>query len=177
MKPIIPLAAGAAVVVLAVVLGSQFLAGSSSVGGPTSSPSPTPTSAFVGGQFVFAGDNPINIDASSDGSSLSGTVDGEWGGEPFRIRLDCLRQYDPATWMLAGVLTQSAVPDNAVGSWAAVIVRDGSPQQAGIYTQPKATAAGCAVFVSQIPDSAVDGQEMIAPMNEGNVTLPVDSGG
>jgi energy-converting hydrogenase Eha subunit A len=172
MKPIIPLAAGAAVIVLAVALGAQFLPGNPSIGGPTSSPSASPTPAFVGGQFVFAGDAPVNIDALSDGSSLSGTVEGEWAGKPFSIRLECQRQFDAQTWMFAGVLTQSATPDRTAGDWGAVIVRDGSPQQAGIYTEGSSTGDDCEGFVSGIPDFAVEGQDMIGPMDEGSITLP-----
>jgi hypothetical protein len=172
MKPITPLAAGAAVVVLAVVLGMQFLPGDSGIAGPTSSPvTPSASPTAVGGQFTFA-DVSIDMDASSDGSTLSGTVVGSYRGDAFTIELQCLRQFDGQTWMLAGMLTESAVPDQAVGSWAAVIVRDGSPQQAGIWTEAQATADDCEEFVSDIPDSAVDGQDMIGPIDEGSITLP-----
>jgi len=171
MKPIIPIAVGAAAILIAIVLGTRFLPSDSGVGGPIDSPSPSATAQAVGGQFTFAG-IPVDMDASSDGSTLSGTAVGSYVGEAFTIELQCLRQFDDQTWMLAGVLTESAVPGQAAGSWAAVIVRDGSPQQAGIWTEAQATADDCAEFVRGIPDSAVEGPEMIGPIDVGSITLP-----
>jgi len=171
MKPIIPIAVGAAAVLLAVVLGSQFLPSDSAVGRPTSTPTASPTATAIGGRFTFAG-IPVVMDASSDGSSLSGTAAGSYNGDAFTIVLQCLRQFDDETWMFAGELTQSAVPDQPTGSWAALIVRDGSPQKAGIWIDAQATADDCYEYVSTIPDNAVEGPEMIAPMDEGSITLP-----
>lgn len=173
MKFVLPLAVGAAAVaVLAVVLSGQFLSNDSSVGGPTSSPVPSPTPISIGGEFTVAGDLVVAIEGRIDGMSLSGTVNGSYAGDAFTIDLKCLRQYDDQTWMLAGVLTTSADPNVPDGSWAAVIVRDGSPQKAAIYPQPRSTATVCEMFVNRIPDSAVEGPEMIGPMDEGSVTLP-----
>ena len=173
MKFLVPIAATvAAIAVVAVVLGGRFLSNEPTVGGPTDSPTPSPTPAFVGGSYVFAGDAPVSIDALSDGSSLSGTVEGEWGGTPFGITLQCLRQFDDTTWMLAGELTQSADPARQAGDWGAVIVRDGSPQQTGVYTEGFSSGDDCKGFVSGIPDFAVEGQDRMAPMDEGRITLP-----
>jgi hypothetical protein len=173
MKLLLPIAAAAAAIaVVAVVLGGRFLPSEPSVGGPTDSSAPSATARPVGGQYTFAGDISVDMDAASDGSALSGTAVGSTSGEPFTIDFQCLRQFDDQTWMLAGVLTQSAVPAQPDGSWAAVIVRDGSPQQTGIYIQPQATADDCAEFVREIPDNAVEGFEMIGPMDSGSVVLP-----
>ena len=172
MKPIVPIAVGAAAILIAIVLGTRFLPSDSGVGAPTDSPVPSPTSQPVGGQFIFAGDIEVDMDASSDGSSLSGTVVGIFAGETFRITLQCLRQYNAETWMFAGELTESADPNMPDGSWGAVIVRDGAPQQAGVYTQPQGTADNCEEFASEIPDNAVEGFERIGPMDEGSITLP-----
>jgi hypothetical protein len=169
MKFLLPIAvAAAAIAVVAVVLSGRFLPNDPNVGVPTTSPTPT----FVGGQFVFAGDAPVNIDALSDGSTLSGLVEAEWGGQPFSIRLECLRQFDDQTWLFAGELTRSATSDRTAGDWGAVIVRDGSPQQAGVYTQPQATADDCDEFAREIPDFAVDGPDMLGDMDEGSIVLP-----
>jgi hypothetical protein len=170
----LPVAIGAAAVaVLAIVLGGRFLPNDSTVGVPTSSPTPSPTPSAVRGQFTFAGDIDVSVDASSDGSSLSGTTTGTFNGETFTIEHECLRQYDDRTWMLAGVLTKSADSNMPDGSWGALIVRDGSPQQAGIQTKPHGLAADCEDFVRNIPDSAVEGFEMLGPMDEGSITLPL----
>ena len=73
--------------------------------------------------------------------------------------------------MLAGVLTKSAVPNQADGSWAAVIVRDGCRSKR-IWIEAASTADTCEEFVRGIPDNAVEGFEMIGPMNDGGITLP-----
>jgi hypothetical protein len=174
MNAFIKIGAVAAVVLLAVVVGSRFLPGGANVGGPaaTSSPAPSATLSPFGGQFTFAGDISVDVDATRDGSTLSGTVVGVFNGETFRITLQCLRQFDAETWILAGELTQSADPNVADGSWGSLIVRDGSPQQAGIWTEAQTTADDCEEFVRGIPDNAVEGFEMIGPMNEGGITLP-----
>jgi hypothetical protein len=173
MKFLLPIAAAAAAIaVLAVVLGGRFLPNEPTVGGPTDSPIPAPTARVIGGHYTFAGDAPVDINGSSDGSSLSGSVEGEWGGKPFSITLQCLRQFDDRTWIFAGVLTQSADPNRADGSWGAVIVRDGSPQQTGVWTDASTAGDDCDEFVRRIPDMAVEGFEMISPMDSGSVILP-----
>jgi hypothetical protein len=173
MKFLLPIAAAAAAVaVVAVVLGGRFLSTDPTVGGPTDSAIPAPTARAIGGHYTFAGDAPVDITGSSDGSSLSGSVEGEWGGKPFSITLQCLRQFDDTTWILAGVLTQSADPNRADGSWGAVIVRDGSPQLTGVWTDASTAGDDCDEFVRGIPDMAVEGFEMIGPMDAGRVVLP-----
>ena len=173
MKFLLPIAvAAAAIAVVAVVLGGRFLPNEPTVGGPTDSPLPASTARPIGGHYTFAGDAPVDIVGSSNGSSLSGTVEGEWGGKPFSITLQCLRQFDDQTWMLAGVLTQSADPNRADRSWGAVIVRDGSPQQTGVWTDASTAGGDCDEFVRGIPDMAVEGFEMIGPMDSGSVVLP-----
>ena len=66
-------AAVAAVVLLAVVVGSQFLPGDAIVGVPveTSSPAPSATLSPVTGQFTFDADREITVvmDALADGST------------------------------------------------------------------------------------------------------------
>jgi hypothetical protein len=173
MKLLLPIAvAAAAIAVVAVVLGGRFLPNDSSVGGPTDSPIPAPTARAIGGHYTFAGDAPVDITGSSDGLSLSGSVEGEWAGKPFSITLQCLRQFDDQTWIFAGALTQSAVSDHTAGDWGSVIVRDGSPQQTGVWLEAQVTADDCEEFARDIPDVAVDGFEMIGPMDSGSVILP-----
>jgi hypothetical protein len=53
-----------------------------------------------------------------------------------------------------------------------VIVRDGSPQQTGVWLEAQVTADDCEEFARDIPNVAVDGFEMIGPMDSGSVILP-----
>ena len=171
MKPFIPVAVGAAVVLLAVVLGRQFLPSNSEVGAPTGSPIPSPASSPVEGQFTFlpnGEETVVTVDATASGSDLSGTAAVDYVGGSFTIGLQCLRQFDDRTWMLAGSIAEG----QPSGMWIAIMVRDSSPQNVGIWSAEEPTADTCEEFVSEIPDNAVEGPEMIAPMAEGGVTLP-----
>ena len=175
-KPVIALAAGAAVFLFAVVLGSRFLPADSGVGGPTSSPVPSPSPPSISGEFMFRA-NPIgniNVDvaASANGSTLSGTAAVSFRGGAATIRLQCSRRFDEQTWMLSGEIEESTGEGLPIGTCMAEIVRDGSPQQASIWSAEGPTADDCEAFVSAIPDSAVEGQDMITPMSSGSITLP-----
>ena len=116
------------------------------------------------------------MDALADGSTLSGsaviTYVGE--GEPtvgegvatvgeITVGLQCARQFDDQTWFLAGAVEESSGEGQPVGQWVAVTVRDTTPQQVNLYGGAEATWDNCAQFVRNIPDSAVEGPEMIGP--------------
>ena len=177
MKPIIPVAVGAAAVLLAIVLGTQFLPDNSSVGGPTPTPSsaPSTTSGVVEGQFTyFLLGEIVNVDmrATVNGSSLSGSADVAAPAGTFAGRLECARQVDDRTWMLAGEVEQTSMQEPTVGTWMSLIVRDGSPQEAGIVFADGPTADDCAEFVREIPASAVDSPVDVFPLTRGQISLP-----
>ena len=88
------------------------------------------------------------------------------------LGLQCARQFDDQTWFLAGAVEESSGGGGPVGQWLAVTVRDTSPQQVNLYGQAEGTWDDCAQFVRNIPDSAVEGQDMIGPVKEGGITLP-----
>ena len=80
MNAFIKIGAVAAVVLLAVVVGSRFLPGDASVGVPaeTSSPAPSATLSPVAGQFTFnapPGEISVVMDGLADGSTLGTTVE------------------------------------------------------------------------------------------------------
>jgi hypothetical protein len=174
MNAFIKIGAVAAVVLLAVVVGSRFLPGDASIGVPaeTSSPAPSPSPVEVRGQFVLFADHDYTLvfDALANGSTLSGTVAVSFQGGGITIGLQCARQFDAQTWMLAGEIEESSGEGLPVGTRIAVIVRDGSPQRASMWPA-NGPADDCADFVTNIPDNAVEGQDMIGPV-EGAITLP-----
>ena len=153
---------------------------------------PSATLSPVTGQFTFDADREITVvmDALADGSTLGTTVagdavtglsgsaaityvsEGSAGDGENTLGLQCARQFDDQTWFLAGAVGESSGGGGPVGQWLAVTVRDTSPQQVNLYGQAEGTWDDCAQFVRNIPDSAVEGQEMIGPVKEGGITLP-----
>ena len=55
---------------------------------------------------------------------------------------------------------------------AAITVRDTTPQQVNLYGGAEGAWDDCAQFVRNIPDSAVEGPEMIGQVKVGGITLP-----
>ena len=165
MNAFIKIGAVAAVVLLAVVVGTRFLPGDAIVGVPaeTSSPAPSATPSPVTGQFTFDADREITVvmDALADGSTLGTTVAGDavtglsgsaaityvGEGQPrsaeastvgkFTLGLQCARQFDDQTWFLAGAVEESSGEGVPVGQWLAVTVRDTSPQQVNLLGRRK----------------------------------------
>ena len=199
MSAFIKIGAVAAVVLLAVVVGTRFLPGEASVGVPagTSSPAPSATAGLRGptgspspitGQFTFDADREISVDMDglADGSILGRTVAGSpvtglsgsavitYTGEgEYTVGLQCARQFDDQTWFLAGATEETSGEElSPVGQWVAVTVRDTSPQQVNLYGGAEGVWDDCSQFVRNIPDSAVEGQDMIGPVKEGGITLP-----
>ena len=173
MKLLLPIAAAAAAIaVVAVVLGGRFLSNAPTVGGPTDSPVPSPSAAAIRGQFMLPADHDYTLvfDALANDSTLSGTVAVSFQEGGITIGLQCARQFDGQTWMFAGQIEESSGEGLPIGTSIAVIVRDGSPQQASMWPA-NGPADDCADFVRNIPDNAVEGQDMIGPV-EGAITLP-----
>ena len=135
----------AAVVVVALVIGTRMLGPStpSGVGGtasasPSPSPSPTasptPTPIPIGGTIQFELDGAkatTVVDAVADGTSVSGTAVTTSAAGTHTVRLECAaRQGD--RWAFVGTTETSTFPDEGTGAWSAVVVEDGTPQKVGI---------------------------------------------
>jgi hypothetical protein len=185
MKFLLPIvAAGAAVAVLAVVLGGQFLRNDSIIGAPSSiTPSAPagerPVSGQVSATFGSSAAT-IDVDGSATGSALSGTAKVSFGAfqevpeleDMFLIGLQCARQLDDTTWILGGVIEESTHTGQTVGSAAALIVRDSSPQQVVLWFDDAAPTADCPGFVEGITDAVM--QEAIFSTVHGSdaISLP-----
>ena len=72
------------------------------------------------------------VDAIATGASVSGTAVTTVRGGTHTVRLACTAR-DGDTWVLAGTTEQSTVQGEPVGTWSAVFVKEGSPQQIGIW--------------------------------------------
>jgi hypothetical protein len=118
--------------------------------GSASAPAPvasaTPSGAF-GGSVQFTSDGtPARtvVDAVADGASVSGTAVTEFGaGITHTVQLACASRIGD-TWAVGGTTEQTTLHDGVVGDWSAVIVKDGSPQQIGIWvSDPKSEGIDC----------------------------------
>ena len=179
MKPIIPVAVSAAVVLLAVVLGSQFLSSEPGIGSPSS---PPPPSNAISGEVGFVlGDDPgtLNVDAVADGSSLAGKAKVSFGDfqevpeleDMFVIELQCARQFDDTTTILGGTVETSTHVGLTPGTRAAIILRDGSPQELVFWFEDAAPGDDCAGFVDGISDQDVINSGFV-PVSGGEISLP-----
>lgn len=166
------LTALATLILLAACSGaSPTSTGSTATSDPTASQAAVP----VGGQFTYGVDFGnvlgIDVDGSSDGSSLSGTaVVSDEGVTLYRVELQCLRRFDDQTWMLAGAVTPEPEGQDLI-KWWALIVRDGSPQLVGVSGEVATAAEDCEEFVNEIPDRDLTDANL-GPILEGEISVP-----
>jgi len=137
----------AAVVVVALVIGTRVLGPSAPVGvgsGPSTSPSPsaspsptaspTPTPAPIGGTIQFELDGAkatTVVDAVADGTSVSGTAVTTSAAGTHTVRLECAARQGYLC-AVVGTTETSTFPGEGTGAWSAVVVEDGTPQKVGI---------------------------------------------
>ena len=163
-------------VVVALVIGVQLLGppASGGVGGapsaePTVPASPTPFGGAV--QFQLDGPTTTDVDAVADGASVSGTAVTTSGAGTHTVQVECAAR-DGDTWALAGTTEQTTVHDGKAGEWSAVIVKDGSPQQIGIWvSDSKSEGIDCDGWLATI-DVADLPAEAFVPVESGALVPP-----
>lgn len=164
----------AAVIVLAVVVGINFLPGPNTGGPPeaTSSPSPAPLAV---GSFESHG-GQIELEATGDGSNVTGSMTyADVGGTAlggFVVDLACTRTTDGGLILIGGPITESTngyVESAPVGSNVAMILQRGSPVKAEVFVEhPDPHEANCAAFLASLSDERPAGA--LEPI-EGSVEL------
>ncbi len=185
------LVATAAVVVVAVV-GINLLPRSGSEIGtpqPSSSPSPSPSlspsptvapssSGAFGGTVHYQLDGApatTEVDVVAEGASVSGTAITTHLSRTHTVRLACATR-DGDTWALGGTIEQTTVPGERAGQWSAVVVKDGSPQQIGIWFSAGPEAGSdCDAFLASA-DIANIGPENFNPVESGALVPPAFGG-
>ena len=171
--------------------GSAAPAASASAPNPPASVSPSPTQATasspapvatpgasgaLGGIVRYQADGApasTEVNVVADGASVSGTAVTTFGGGTHTVRLECAAQ-DGDTWALGGTTEQTTVSGERAGDWSAVIVRDGSPQQIGIWlSDDKSEGSDCDGWLASI-DLADIGAENFNPVESGALVPPPD---
>lgn len=178
MNKFVSIGLGAAVVVAIVIFGSQFLgpAASGGVGGPTAAPSATPSPTPVGGTVTFQSDGApatTKVEAVVDGGTVSGTAVTTFARGTHNVRLECAAR-DGDTWAFGGTTEETTVPGERAGDWSAVIVKDGSPQQIGIWlSDSKSQGTDCGGWLAAIDLATIDSQNF-TPVESGALVPPPD---
>ena len=113
------------------------------------------------------------VDAVVSGASVSGTAVSELGKGTHTVQLECASRYGD-TWALGGTTEQTTVPGEPAGDWSAVIVKDGSPQQIGIWlSDDKSEGIDCDGWLAAI-DFATITPENFRPVESGALVAPPD---
>ena len=173
MNNMLKVALSAAAVVVVAVIGIQLLgpAAPGGVGGtPTATASPTP----IGGKVDYQLDGgPVttDVDAVADGASVSGTAVTTFVRGTHTVRLECAARGGD-TWAFGGTTEQTTVPGERAGLWSAVLVREGAPQQIGIWlSDDKSEGIDCDGWLAAI-DFADVGAENFYPVESGVLVPP-----
>ena len=126
-----PFASGAAryaLIAAALIVAIVAAALAAGVGSPSAS-------GALGGVVQYQLDGApatTEVDVVADGASVSGTAVTALREGTHTVRLGCASR-NGDTWALGGTTEQTTVPGERAGDWSAVIVKDGSPQQIGIW--------------------------------------------
>jgi hypothetical protein len=166
------LIAGAAAVLLVAVAGYQLIPRTSGPGVGGSAPVSTPNP--FGGTVHYqmdGGPATTKVDAVADGASVSGTAVTTFNGGTHTVQLGCAAQ-DGGSWVLGGTVEKTTVPGESAGAWSAVLVKDGTPLQIGIWlSAPPSEASDCDDWVASIKPAEI-GAENFSPVESGSLVPP-----
>jgi hypothetical protein len=143
------LIAAAAVAVVAIV-GINLLPArdGGAGGGSVVSPSPSPSPALLArGTFTVSDNSATELDASGDGSNVTGTMIVIDEGGRVSVDLACTRTTPGGLLVVAGTVSNTTIQAFAEGSWFGIILRPGSPVRAGFMFDEMAAAASCPAFL------------------------------
>ncbi len=111
------------------------------------------------------------VDVVADGATVSGTAVTTLRQGTHTVRLGCVTR-NGDTWAVGGATEQTTVPGERAGDWSAVTVKDGSPQQIGIWLSADPPAGSdCEAFLASI-DFANIGPENFNPVESGVLVAP-----
>ena len=137
------------------------------------SASASPSGAFGGSaQFTMDGAPATTVvDAVASGASVSGTAVTESGAGTHTVQLECAARLGDA-WAVGGTTGETTVGDGKAGDWSAVIVKDGSPQQIGIwFSDPKSEGTDCDGWLAGIDFTTLPAEALI-PVESGALVAP-----
>lgn len=160
-------AAAVALLVVAVA-GCQAVPGSDGTGAqPATGSSPSPT-LLASGSFRFPPmDAAVVIDATGEGSNVTGAMTVSNEAMSFTVDLECTLTAEDGRILIGGDTTDSTSDDMPTGTRSAVVLKPGSPVQAVFAWQGSdVRAPSCVAFLEDMSAPTVE----LAPI-EGTVQL------
>ena len=162
--------------ILGVLVSALLAAGcAGATGSAAATPGASPSSSGpFGGTVQYKHDGSAattKVDVVADGATVSGTAVTTFGGATHTVRLGCASQSGD-TWALGGKIEDTTVPGERAGGWSAVIVKDGPPQQIGIWlSDDPSSASDCGAWLAAT-DFATIGTENFNPVESGALVPP-----
>lgn len=124
----------------------------SGFGGTNATPSPSPA-LLARGNFVGLDGAVVELEATTEGSSVTGRMTVSVEGDAFTVDLQCTQTTEEGLIMIGGVTTASTAQYlSPEGSWAGIVLQRGSPVEWNIWSQrggPTSEAASCLAFLDE----------------------------
>jgi hypothetical protein len=158
----------AAAAVLLAAVGCQSQPGTDGGGQPTTAPSPSPA-LLASGTFRFPPmDAAVVLDATGDGSDVTGTMTVSNEAMSFTVDLECALTAEDGRILIGGDTTESTFDDTPTGTRAAIVLKPGSPVGAVFAWQGTdlVRAPSCMAFLEDLSPETTG----LAPI-EGTVEL------
>jgi hypothetical protein len=163
------LIASAATLLVVAVAGCQSPSGCGGSGGqPTIAPSPSPT-LLASGTFRFPPmDAAVALDATGEGSDVTGTMTVSNEEMSFTVDLECALKAEDGRILIGGDTTESTFDDTPTGTRTAIVLKPGSPVGAVFAWQGTdlVRAPSCMAFLEEMSPETVG----VAPI-EGTVEI------
>ena len=150
-------------------------AASASAAAETPAATATPKGGF-GGKVQFkldGGPATTTIDALAEGAKVSGTAVTAYFEGTHTVRLGCANQ-NGDIWTLGGTTEKTTIHNETPGTWSALMVKAGSPQQIAIWFSQDASAAkDCDAWLASF-NPLEFGTETWTPVESGSLVFPAD---
>jgi hypothetical protein len=179
MNRFVTIGIGAAAVAVLVFVGVQFFR----PGGPGLGTAPSDSPAATRSPTSFGGTVEYHVDGASattevtavvDGDSVSGTAVTTLIRGVHTVQVECAAQSGDY-WAVGGTIEESTVPGERAGLWSAVVVKDGSPQQIGLWlSDGKTEGSDCDGWLASVHFAELDA-EVFVPVSSGTLVRPPDT--
>jgi hypothetical protein len=152
------MAAAAALLVVAVA-GCQSVPGSGGTGAqPATAPSPSPA-LLASGTFRFPPmDASVALDATGEGSDVTGTMTVSNPHMSFTVDLQCALTAEDGRILIGGDTTESTSEDSPKGTRTTIVLKPGSPVHTIFYFQGSDLdrAPSCMAFLEDVRSETID---------------------
>jgi hypothetical protein len=111
----------------------------------------------------------VKLSAEEAGDEVSGTAEiiSDEGGEAFSIQLQCAPKRNEVL-ILGGSVSESNTQEPKVGTWWAVLLKQGEPDRMLFYFGDPSSAGDCDAFARSIPDEVLADENAFQPV-EGDI--------